>query len=235
MIPTESSPQAHDQMAGMQQSPVKESPGLRMAAAATALLLPALMGTSCEQRVAIDDYPPNSLRVRFVAADRYTDCLIASAVMCANYVLDSPRFSQAEVRDEMASAGLDGARIGDLKAWLESQGVSVVPLKGNLSGDQPTGLGWWLLVRGYPVICVVNKFAGNAEYNHAVLVIGIEMDDATGEPRSWYILDPASPRRIEHWDRLMFEHYWGSGMNVMLPLFEAPPEAAAPTTAGVSL
>ncbi len=75
------------------------------------------------------------------------------------------------------------------------------------------------------MICVVNKFGGNADYNHAVVVIGIAGDGSADSVQRLYILDPASPKRLEQWDRLTFLHYWGSAGRVMLPLFERPPDA----------
>jgi hypothetical protein len=70
----------------------------------------------------------------------------------------------------------------------------------------------------------LNRYAGDAEYNHAVLVIDVEMNETVDRPAGVYVLDPASPKRIEHIDRRLFEHFWGSSGFVMLPLFEAPDE-----------
>ena len=42
------------------------------------------------------------------------------------------------------------------------------------------------------------------------------------------VLDPASPKRLERWDWLTFEHYWGSAGRIILPIFERPRGSAAP-------
>lgn len=115
--------------------------------------------------------------------------------------------------------------MADVQAWLGERGFELKPLVGELSDDPPLGIGWWLLERGYPVICVINKFAGNADYNHAVVIIGMKGGGSAESAETVYILDPASPKRIEQWERLKFVHYWGSAGRVMLPLFETPPKA----------
>ena len=200
-----------------------------------AAALPACLGATCEQRTAVTDFPPGTLRVRFAAAARYTDCLVSSVVMSVRYVLDTQWLSPAQVRSELSAAGLDHTRIADLQAWLKTKNVTMIPLKGELTDAPRIGLGWWLVGRGYPVICVVNKFAGNADYNHAVVVIGMERTGPDPQDRAVYVLDPASPRRLERWDRMTFEHYWGSAGKIMLPLFETPrPPAAQQAKSGAS-
>jgi hypothetical protein len=174
--------------------------------------------------MAVDTFPAGVLQVRFVPAISYTDCLVASAVMCANYVTVSDRFSPAELRGDLEAAGLDPTRVADVKGWLADQRVTMQPLTGSLSDRELTGLAWWLLRGGYPVICVMNKFAGNADYNHAVVVIGIEGGGGAESAEAVYLLDPASPRCLERFDRLTFLHYWGSAGNMMLPVFETPPD-----------
>jgi hypothetical protein len=183
-----------------------------------------LMGATCHKRVAVEDYPPGAMRVRYVAATDYSECLVASVVMCGNYVLNSNRMTPEQVERDLADAGLDHTRVGDMRTWLKTQGIQMTPLKGRYSSEPPNGLAWWVLDRGYPVICVVNRHAGDAEYNHAVLVIDVKINETSEAPEGVYVLDPASPKRIEHIERQMFEHYWGSAGSVMLPLFEAPHE-----------
>lgn len=197
-------------------------PWTRLPSAVTlVLVLTGLLDMACNRRVAATDFPPNSLRVRYVPASDYTDCLVASVVMCANYVLGSDHFSPSGVRRELAADGLDPTRIGDVRMWLDGKGIKMVPLKGELSDTPPLGLGWWVQERGYPVICVVNKFGGNAEYNHAVVVIGVETGETAGQLGAVYVLDPASPRGVERWEHRTVEHYWRSTGQIMLLLFEA--------------
>ena len=183
-----------------------------------------LGGPACVQRMAVDQYPPGTMRVGWMAASDYTDCLAASVAMCANYVLDAQWFSPAKIREGTSEAGLDHTLVAGVQAWLGGQGLEMTPLVGELSDDAPLGLGWWVLQRGYPVICVINKSGGNADYNHAVVVIGIDGGSAESA-EGVYVLDPASSKRLERWERLKFLHYWGSAGSVMLPLFETPRDA----------
>jgi len=200
---------------------------------ATSLLAFACAGATCERRIAVDDYPPGTLQVRFVPAMRWTDCLVAGVTMCANYVAGSSRLDPSRIRTGMTEAGLDPTRIADMRTYLAENGWELTPLHGRLSGEPETGLIWWVLERGYPILCVVNKYAGNADYNHAVVVIGFEgpPQAVPSEPGrvapvlgvdKVCLLDPASPKRVECWDRLTFEHYWGSAGRIMLPLYEKP-------------
>lgn len=201
----------------MTQAPVPQS------ASGMALLLALVMPVSgCYQRIAVDRFPPGVLQVRYVRAASYTDCLVAAAVMCASYVTASDRFAAATMRGDLEAAALDPARIADVKAWLAQRDLTLQPLTGSFSDKELTGLGWWLCRGGYPVTCVINKFAGNADYNHAVVVIGIDGGGGIESAQGVYYLDPASPRGLERLDRLTFLHYWGSAGNMMLPLFETP-------------
>jgi hypothetical protein len=188
---------------------------------------------ACRKRVAVDRYPAGTLRVRYAPAGDYTDCLIASVVMCANYVVNAERYTTAGLRRDLEAAGLDHTRVGDLQAWLADQAFQMTPLRGDLTRRPPLGLGWWVLERGYPVICVINKHAGNPEFNHAVLVIGLDLDDDIGRVTAVSALDPASEKRLVRWDRSMFAHYWGSAGRVMLPLFERPAPRTQTGRAGV--
>jgi len=191
-------------------------------ALAAGLIVPGALGATCNRRLAVDQYPPGVLRVRFVAASGYTDCLVAGAVMCANYVTGQKRLSPEEARSELAAAGLDPSRITDVRRWLKKEHFELTPLRGEFTDTEQVGLGWWVLRRGYPVICVINKFAGNADYNHAVVVIGFDGPGSAESAEAIYLLDPASPKRLERWDRLTFEHYWAGGGRFMLPLYQTP-------------
>ena len=194
-----------------------------------------VLGAGCQRRIAVDTFPPGALPVRFVPAANYTDCLVASVVMCANYVTASERFEPAIVREGLTAAGLDPTRIADLRVYLAGRRLTLQPLTGSFTDRELVGLGWWLLQGGYPVICVMNKNAGNADYNHAVVVIGVGRGDSVASARTVHYLDPASPRRLESVDRLLFRHYWASAGHIMLPLFETPGEVAGATApTGVS-
>lgn len=191
------------------------------------LVLAVLAATvsGCHQRLAVDRYPPGALRVRYVPASNYSECLLASTVMCANYVTGSRRITLSRMRDELRNDNLDATRVADVAGWLASQQLTLKPLTGEFSDKELVGLGWWLSRGQYPIICVMNKFAGNAEYNHAVVVIGIEGTGLFEEADAVFILDPASPRRVERLETLAFCHYWNSAGRIMLPLFETPPQA----------
>ncbi|MFQ5490624.1 MAG: hypothetical protein ACE5GE_07875 [Phycisphaerae bacterium] len=199
------------------------------------LALLAGAGSGCHQRVAVDHYPPGVLRVRYIPAGSYTECLLASTVMCANYVTDSRRFSLPRTRDELQAAGLDATRVADMARWLASDRLTLQPLTGQFSDQELVGLGWWLNKGRYPVICVMNKHAGNAEYNHAVVVIGTEGPGPVDQAQAVFILNPASPRRIERLEPLAFRHYWNTAGRIMLPLYQTPPQALKnPGVAGAS-
>ena len=194
-----------------------------------------VLGAGCQRRIAVDTFPAGTVHVRFVPAANYTDCLVASVVMCANYVTASERFEPADVREGLTAAGLDPTRIADVRDYLTGRRLTLQPLTGSFTDRELTGLGWWLLQGGYPVICVMNKNGGNADYNHAVVVIGVGGGDSVASAQTVHYLDPASPRRLESVDRLLFQHYWGSAGKIMLPLFETPGQVAgatAPTGVG---
>lgn len=187
------------------------------ATAAAALLIMVLAG--CEKRAAIDQYPRGALQVRYVPANDLTDCLLASTVMCANYVAGSDRLQPSTMRQALESGGLDPSRISDMQTWLAGREFKLLALKNGELSDKPSvGLQWWVAQRGYPVICVINKFAGKADYNHAVVVIGFGEDEDDGQ--TVHYLDPASPSRVVTKDRRLFEHYWTNADRVMLPLIE---------------
>lgn len=191
---------------------------------AALLLGPALAGCEEHRRIAIDQYPPGTLHVRYVKALEYTDCLVAAAVMCANYVTGSTRFDADDLRREVLASGGDPSRVADVSRYLADHRVTMQALKGEPTHEPLVGLGWWVLEGGYPVACVINEFGANADYNHAVVVIGVDGAADLTRAEGLYVLDPASPRRVERLDRLTFLHYWGSAGNVMLPVFETPPE-----------
>jgi hypothetical protein len=188
-----------------------------------------LLMTGCHRRLAVDEYPPNALKVRYVSATDFTDCLLASAVMCMNYVAGQDRFAAPRVRQQMANEGLDLTRVGDVRMFLADRRIKLIPLKGELSAEPPLGLAWWVVSRGYPVICVVNQEEGAPEeFNHAVVVIGVDVDDNddnSGGIGDVIVLDPASQKRLERWDRETFLARWQPTGNVMLLVFDVANQA----------
>ena len=193
-------------------------------AIAAALLTLTGSIAGCRKRIAVDSYPPGVLRVRFVQAHDYTDCLVAATVMCANYVAGANRLQPLQVREGLQGAGLDPTQVEAMRTWLAQVGFELVPLKGEFSDQPQTGLGWWIHQRGYPAICVINRFAGDADYNHAVVVIGFDPPGPASEAQGVYLLDPAAAKRLVRLEIKRFEHYWACGDYVMLPLFETPAE-----------
>jgi len=189
------------------------------------LVLTPAIAAGCSQHREIVEYPSGSLKVRFMPADDYTDCLVASIVMCANYLRGHNRFDSREIRKEMAAAGLNHTRVDGVSQWLSGHRMRMVPIRGELSDEPPRGVAWWILSRGHPVICVVNKHGDNADYNHAVVIIGVEVD-ADGQIVAVDVLDPASADRLERWPRSEFEGYWSRTNQAMLPLFESPSQTA---------
>lgn len=175
----------------------------------------------CRKRIAVDTYPPGTLHVRYAAATELTDCLVASVSMCANYLLQTDRYTPPRIRQEMQAQSLDPSRVGDMQTWLADKGLTMTPVKGSLEADPPLGVAWWVQSRGHPVICVVNKYGTNADYNHAVVVIGVELA-ADGRVDALHVLDPASPKRLERWDRETMETHWNATDRVMLPMFVTP-------------
>ncbi|NOX58411.1 MAG: hypothetical protein GXP29_06070 [Planctomycetes bacterium] len=203
-----------------------------------ALGMSLLLATGCHRRIAVEEYPPNALKVRYVAATTYTDCLLASTVMCANYIAGQDRFAAPRVTRQMADEGYDMTRVGDVRSFFAKRQVKLIPLKGNLSDKPPLGLLWWVASRGYPVICVVNQQEADSpaydgpdpvpepeEFNHAVVVIGVDRDDNTDEVSGVVVLDPASEKRLERWDLESFSTFWDATDRVMLLMID-------PTVAG---
>lgn len=166
--------------------------------------------------------------MRYTPAADYTDCLVACTVMCSNYLRGHNQFTSKQVRSELAASDLDHTRVGGIRQWLNNHHMRMVPIRGELSKQPPRGLAWWILSRGHPVICVVNKHGDDADYNHAVVVIGVELDDHDAI-KGLHVLDPASIEQLEFWSAAEFEGYWSKTDNVMLPIFDAPAQTAGMT------
>ena len=99
--------------------------------------------------------------------------------------------------------------MGDVKKWFADFGLHLITLKGDLSTTPPIGASYWLQ-RGYPVITVINKFGQNADYNHAVVIIGIDQPDPDDPlaDRTVHFLDPASAENLESARASVFEQWW---------------------------
>jgi hypothetical protein len=192
------------------------------------VVLPAfLLVAGCKKQITATDFPDQTIKVRYVRAVDYTDCLLASTVMCANYVAGRERLVLSEARTDLEAAGLDRTRVDDVRGWLASEAFRLIPLKGRLARTPPDGLMWWVLDRGYPAICIINKHGGDPEYNHAVVVIGFESDDNGGQVAGIHVLEPAAKKGLETWDRETFEQRWVLTGQVMMLIFEEP-EPSAP-------
>jgi len=191
----------------------------------------ASLMAGCQRPQTVDAFPAGAIPVRYVPADDPTDCLAASVVMSANYVLGHDQFTTKKMRQELRGAGMDPSRTADVRSWLESYDLYLTPLVGELTDKPPLGLVWWVQKRGYPMVCVINRHAGDSAYNHAVVVIGFEFDAGSPQSATVHVLDPASPRRLESWERDVFDHYWASAGRVMMPIYEAPRMVAGPEPA----
>jgi hypothetical protein len=189
--------------------------------------LPVLSGAGCKKQLTALETPPGTLPVRYVPATDYTDCLLASVIMSANYVDGRPRLVPSTVRADLEADGLDRTRLGDFRNWMSTQGFRMIALKGRLVRTPPDGVLWWVQERGYPVICVLNRHGGDPEFNHAVVVIGFDLGDNEKEVRNVHLLDPASPYGVESPDRATFEREWQETDRVMILVFDEPAASAA--------
>ena len=191
---------------------------------ATLIGLPvALIGCETPNRIA--KYPEGSLRVRYEEASTYSSCLVASVVMAANYVTGERRFSENGIREDVRRAGLDESRVGDLKTYLAGEGLHLVTLAGSLDGKPPTSLRYWLLRRGYPVICVINRDPVDPNFNHAVVLIGISTTGDVESADRIHYLDPSSVDRLHADDAATFEALWARGQHAMMVVISPPPDS----------
>ena len=201
----------------------------RTVSAAAAMLGLGVLVCGCSRHRESIQFPAGVLHVPYVPAADLTDCLVASTVMCANYIRGHNQFSSKQARQELAAADLDHTRVGSIRRWLAGHDMRMVPIQGELSNVPPRGLAWWILSRGHPVICVVNKHGGDADYNHAVVVIGVTLD-ADDHITGLHVLDPASAKQLEYWSRDEFKSAWAPTGHAMLPMFDAPAQSARLTT-----
>jgi len=180
-----------------------------------------LIGTAfvlagCQSPNRIAKYPPGSLRVCYEEATSHSSCLVASVAMAANYVVGERRFSEGGIRADLKRAGLDESRVGDLKTYLADQGLHLVTLAGRLDGNPPLGVKYWLLSRGYPVICVINRDPVDPNFNHAVVLIGISTTDNIESTDRIHYLDPSSAAMMHTDEAAIFETAWARGQHAMM-------------------
>lgn len=185
------------------------------------LLLPTLLA-GCEASNRGGNYPAGALQVRYESATHHDTCLVASVAMAANYLLNEQQFTEDSIRQGLQQAKLDPTRIGDVETYMGQQGLHLVTLRGRMDGKPPASLRYWLLQRGYPVVCVINRQADNPDYNHAVVVIGISQTAPPESADMIHYLDPASPRQLHSQELGEFESLWSRGQNAML-IVVAPP------------
>lgn len=172
------------------------------------------------------NYPAGSLPVAYEESNSYTGCLVASTAMAANYLIGQRQFSEKSIREALKLAKLDETRPGDVKAWLETQGLYLLTLSGTLDGKPPASLGYWLLRRGYPVICVINRHDKDRDFNHAVVVIGFSKTAGNETADRIHYLDPASAKVLHSEDRKTFETLWARGEHAMMIVIAPPQEPA---------
>lgn len=183
----------------------------------------------CEQPNRLVQYPPGALPVRYESATAHSSCLVAAVCMGARYLEPASGYTEPGMRRDLAAAGLDETRVGDLKTYLAGEGLHLVTLTGEL-GDKPLyGMDYWLNGRGHPVICVINLEGADAEaFNHAVVVIGISSNRSGDSPDIIHYLDPSSPEPLMRLEAPAFDELWSRGQHAMmvvtLPVGEEPRE-----------
>jgi hypothetical protein len=177
--------------------------------------LPILAG--CEE-----PHRPDSLPVGFEAATTYSSCLVASVVMAANYTEERARFKVKDVIAELKAKGADETRVQDLKDYLAGKGLDLVTLAGGMSEDPYVGLGYWLRQGRYPVVCVINRMGTSPDFNHAVVVIGIEGNQPVERADRIYYLDPSADSPLFTCSGEAFETMWARGRHAMLVVTRWP-------------
>lgn len=193
--------------------------------ASMAALAALLAGCEAEPSRPMVEYPPGTWPVRFESSEDYSSCLVASVVMCANYLENDRKYSETGVRTAMAAQDLDHTRVGDLKTFLQNQGLDLIVLSGELGRKPPLGIGYWSQSRRYPVICVINRDEkGDPGFNHAVVVIGITENPEPEQADMIHYFDPSTPGRPLHSiPAPLFEIQWTQGRRAMM-IVAVPPE-----------
>jgi len=176
------------------------------------------------------EYPPGTWPVRFESSEDYSSCLVASVVMCANYLENEREFSEAEVRAAMQDMGLDHTLVGDIQRFLQRRGLDLIVLKGELGQKPPVGIGYWSRARRYPVICVINRDEqGDPGFNHAVVVIGITENPEPDQADMIHYFDPSSPAEpLISVPAPVFEIQWTLGQRAMMIVVSPPPATESP-------
>ncbi len=196
----------------------------RCAAVIVALMLVGHL-SGCDKPRRSFRLPEGCLPVRYEAATLHSTCLVASAAMSANYLLNRREFDERQIRFDLKRLGYDETRVGDLKAYLRQtpERLDLIALAGQLDATPPTGLQYWLGQRGYPVICVINRDPrGDPAFNHAVLVIGISTNPEGGSADIIHYLDPSSTEQLHSESADQFETFWEAGERAMLIVCRGP-------------
>jgi hypothetical protein len=192
-----------------------------------------LVAAGCESPRPAVKYPDDALRVRYEEATTYSTCLVASAAMAANYMLDKYRFSENGIREALKQSGRDETLVRDLRDYLAEQGLRMFVLRGRLDETPPTGLVYWVRTRRYPVICVINRDAVDPAFNHAVVVIGISRNPQDPSADIIHYFDPSVPAPLPlHSEPAdAFEVLWARGQYAMM-IVAVPVAAESASSAG---
>ena len=198
---------------------------LRKTVLPIALALAAMLA-GCGPTPKLIGYPPGALPVEYDRATTYSACLVASVTMAANYAENRPRFQVPEVLADLKKAGADETKVADLKNYMARKGLTVWNLAGTMDEKPWTGLGFWLREWRSPPVCVINRIGGNADYNHAVVVIGLrENRDMESADRIHY-LDPSADSPLYTCSLEAFDEMWARCGHAMLVVTKGPPEQA---------
>lgn len=195
---------------------------------AGAVALSVLVATSgCQQpQRKLVTHPPGTLIVHYEEASAPSACLVASVAMAANYVLGEREFTEPDLRAALRRQNLDETRVADVQAFLRQQGLEMVALAGRPDGEPPLGLRYWLVRRGYPVICIINQHDGDPELNHAVVVTGFSANPEDPSADIVYYLDPATRDPLQSVGLAEFQAHWAHGNHAMMIVVQPPSEPA---------
>lgn len=190
--------------------------------------LVALLAVGCQSPDRRNQLPAGCVPVQYVQANSHTTCLVACVAMAANYLEGEFRFSEKGILNELRARGLDESRVSDVKQYLDAEGFYLVTLAGRLHDEPPTGLAYWLLRRGYPVICVINRQGHEPQFNHAVVVVGLTRSSGVESADKIHYFDPASAMQFHTDEVPAFNELWIRGQNAMMVVIR-PPEGSAQT------
>lgn len=182
----------------------------------------AFIASGCEAPRRLVTYPPGALPVGFERSTSYSTCLAASVVMAANYLEAAPRFKLQEVVDEIRGYGGDETRVADLKEYLAGKGLQLFSMSGRADDIPPLGMGYWLRQKGYPVVCIINRVGGSPDFNHAVVVIGMQENLGIETADTIHYLDPSADNPLYTCSEETFEAMWSRCRNAMLVVARPP-------------